>query len=142
MHQLNQLLQVVNAASSVAEIVREKQIYRYGVRGVTSLYLHVEGAEVRVFRWALPTIEIATQLKLGFGWRVASEQDEFGVYFVARRRRLVGNLAGGVFSVTVPQDTHVTLRLERCSLWMSDVSTTLNLEPNASIPVALLPEEN
>ncbi|MCC6614380.1 MAG: hypothetical protein IT320_12940 [Anaerolineae bacterium] len=141
MQQLNQLLQVVNAASSVAEIVREKQIYRYGVRGVTSLYLHVEGAEVRVFRWALPTIEVATQLKLGFGWRVASEQDEFGVYFVARRRKLVGNLAGGTFSVTVPHDTHVTLRLEHCSLWMLDLSTTLDLVPNDPNQITLLPEK-
>ncbi|MBE0690123.1 MAG: hypothetical protein IH587_08395 [Anaerolineae bacterium] len=139
MHQLNQLLQVVNAASSVAEIVREKQIYRYGVRGVTSLYLHVEGAEVRVFRWALPTIEVATQLKLGFGWRMASEQDDIGVYFVAKRRRLVGGLAGGVFSVTVPHATHVTLRLERCSLWMPDISTILDLEPDLQAQVALLP---
>ncbi len=139
MNQLNQLLQVVNAASSVAEIVREKQIYRYGVRGPTALYLHVEGAEVRVFRWALPTIEVATQINLGFGWRVASEQDDVGVYFVAKRRRLVGGLAGGVFSVTAPYDSHLMLRLERCSLWMPDISTTLELEPSAQAQVALLP---
>jgi hypothetical protein len=127
MQNLNQLLQVVNAASSVAEIVREKQVYRYGVRGVAALYLHTEGAEVRLFRWALPTIEISAQLQATFGWRIAQEQDDAGVYFVAKRRKLVGGLSAGVFTVTIPHDTHVILRLERCQVFVGEMTGVLEL---------------
>ncbi len=127
MERISRLMQLMNAASSVAEIVREKQIYRYGVRAGSALYLHTEGAEVRLFRWELPTIEIVAQLQASFGWRIASEQDEAGVYFVAKRRPFVGGMAGGTFSLTVPQDTHVILRLERCQVWMTNTTGTVEI---------------
>ena len=43
-------------------------------------------AEVRVSRWEFPRIEVTAQLQAPWGWRVESEQDDAGVYFVARRR--------------------------------------------------------
>jgi hypothetical protein len=130
MQRISRLMQVMNAASSVAEIVREKQVYRFGVRAASALYLHTEGAEIRLFRWELPTIEITAQLQASFGWRIASEQDDAGVYFVAKRRPFVGAMAGGTFSLTVPDDTHVILRLERCQVWMTNTSGTLEIPAN------------
>jgi hypothetical protein len=127
MQRMNRLMQVMNAASSVAEIVREKQVYRFGVRPAGALYMHTEGAEIRLFRWELPTIEISAQLQASFGWRIASEQDDAGVYFVAKRRPFVGAMAGGTFSLTVPHDTHVILRLERCQVWMTNASGTVEI---------------
>jgi hypothetical protein len=130
MQRMSRLMQVMNAASSVAEIVREKQVYRFGVRPGSALYVHTEGAEVRLFRWELPTIEIVAQLQASFGWRIASEQDDAGVYFVAKRRAFVGAVAAGTFSLTVPQDAHVILRLERCAVWMTNTSGTLEIPAN------------
>jgi hypothetical protein len=135
MQRIHRLMQVVNAASSVAEIVREKQVYRYGVQSACALYLHAEGAEVRLFRWELPAIEIVAQLQASFGWRIASEQDEAGVYFVAKRRPFVGAVAGGTFALTVPRETHVILRLERCQVWMTNVSSTVEIPGSRALPV-------
>lgn len=124
-------MQVMNAASSVAEIVREKQVYRFGVRPAGALYLHTEGAEIRLFRWELPTIEVVAQLQASFGWRIATEQDDAGVYFVAKRRPFVGAMSAGTFSLTVPHDTHVILRLERCQVWMTNTTGTLEIPAHA-----------
>ncbi len=138
----DRLLQVARAASSVAEIVRERQIYQFGVLGAASLYLHVQGAEVRLFRWNRPVISITAQLQLGLGWRIAHDQDDAGVYFVARRRRWSGGLASATFSVSLPETAHLLLRLERCHVWISDLSGTFDLPAQSeSAAPKLLPAE-
>jgi hypothetical protein len=142
MQKANRLLQVMQAASSVAEIVRERQTYQFGVVGEASLYLHLQGTEVRLFRWNRPLIEITAQLQLGPGWRIAHDQDEAGVYFVARRRRWSGGLASATFAVSMPETTHVMLRLERCQVWISDLSGSFDLPaPSSRTASALLPAE-
>lgn len=141
MQQLNRLLQVVNAASSVAEIVREKQVYRYGIRGKNAMYFHAEGADVRIARWALPTIEVMAHLQASFGWRIAHEQDDAGVYFVAKRRAITGKLAAGVFTLTLPHDAHLILRLERCQVWLAEMTGILELAGRNVGDVPALPSE-
>jgi hypothetical protein len=95
--------------------------------------MHLEAAEIHIHRWELPTIEIRAHVQAGFGWRIAHEQDDVGVYFVARRRPILGSLAGGVFTVTAPHLTHLILRLEHCRLWANDISG--QLEFPASVPI-------
>ena len=142
MQKANRLLQVMQAASSVAEIVRERQTYQFGVVGEASLYLHLQGAEVRLFRWNRPVIEITAQLQLGPGWRIAHDQDDAGVYFVARRRRWSGGLASATFSISIPDTTHVMLRLERCQVWISDLSGSFDLPALSTDPAPpLLPAQ-
>jgi hypothetical protein len=134
MERLQRWQQVANAASTVAELVREKHTYRYGVRPASTLYLHTEYAEVRIHRWELASIEILAHIQAGFGWRIAHEQDDAGVYFVAKRRRLVGGLAGAAFSLTLPHDAHLILRLEHCRLWAPDICGQIDI-PAVAVPV-------
>lgn len=132
MQHLNTLSQFVNAASTVMEWARSSQTYTFQVKSGANCYIHIGGGEVRIVRGNAAQIEIAAQLQAPFGWRVASEQDEAGVYFVALRRALIGGMANASFVLTIPHDTYVTLKLEHTRLALEDVNGVFELPPQTS----------
>ncbi len=129
MQHLNTLSQIVSAASTVADLARSAQTYHFHVGGGVTCYVHVADGEVTIARHADPQVEIQSKLQAPFGWRVAAEQDEAGVYFVALRRALVGSVASASFVVTVPQDAHLVLKLERARLSLDNVTGEISLPP-------------
>ena len=129
MQHLNTLAQIVNAASTVAELTRSAQTYRFGVGSSPTCYLHLKGGEVRINRSDQPLIEITSRLQAPFGWRIAAEQDDAGVYFVALRRPVVGAMASAVFYVTVPLDAYLVLKLDHTRLSLDNLTGVLELPP-------------
>ena len=127
MQRLNKLWQFANTASQVVELARSSETFRFNVEGATTFYLHTAHAEVRVARWEFPRIEVTAQLQAPWGWRVESEQDEAGVYFVARRRPVVGSISGAVFSVSLPDAAHAIVKLDQGRLLIDGVSGTYEL---------------
>jgi hypothetical protein len=126
---LNTLWKAVNTVSAVTDLTRHSQTYYFGVRPATTFYLQTEAAEVRVFRWSPLKIEVTAQLQASFGWRVATDQDDAGVYVVARRRPVVGNLSSAVFKIYVPEDAYLVLKLDDCRLIQEHLDGTLHLPP-------------
>ena len=129
MHHLTRLNQLWSAASSLAEITRSAQTYVFNVVEPITLYLHTSNAEVRVVRRPQPPLEVDVQLQAPFAWRIASEQDEAGVYFVAHRRPVVGGLAGASFTLYITPRTHLMLRLERVRLVLDHVDGVVEVPP-------------
>jgi hypothetical protein len=138
MQHLNTLWQAVNVASSVTELARQSQIYHFNVRGAVTFYLQADSAEVRVTRWNEPKIEVAATLQAAFGWRVATDQDDAGVYVVARRRPVVGTLSSALFSVLVPYDAYLILKLADGRVTLNHIDGTLQVPPMASGGATLL----
>jgi hypothetical protein len=88
MQKLNTLWQLVNAAfvnaaSSVRDITHHTKTYYFGVNGQITFYLQAENAEVNIKRWMRPQIEVTVKLQASFGWRIAAEQDDAGVYSIS-----------------------------------------------------------
>ena len=138
MQHLNTLTELANAVSTVAEIARHTQTFRFNVSGATTLYMDVESAEVRVLRRAdllaeSRQIEVTATLQAPFAWRVATDQDEAGVYVVARRRPVVGAVASGAFAVIVPPDAYLVLKLKDCRLSLEAISGTVELPADGTI---------
>jgi hypothetical protein len=129
MQHLNTLSQLVSAASSVAEFARSTQNYSFLARPGSTCYVHVAGGEIRIARQPASLVEITAKLQAPFGWRIAAQQDEAGVYFVALRRAIIGTLADASFLVTVPQDAHLTLKLDHTRLSIENVEGTFELSP-------------
>ncbi len=129
MQHLNTLAQVASAASTLAELTRKSTHYRFNTGGDTTFYLDVSHAEVRVLRHGEPIIEVDAMLQAPFAWRMVSDQDDAGVYVVARRRPVVGGLAGALFSVVVPYQAHLVLKLEHCRLCLEAVTGTFQVSP-------------
>lgn len=133
MQHLGKLTQLVSAAATVSEIAHKSQTHRFGASGPLMLYAHLESADVTVERRALPYLEVRAQLQAPFVWRMAFDQDDAGVYVVARRRPLVGELGGGHFRLVVRPDTYLHLRLEGCKLTLLDLRSTIELPPDGTL---------
>lgn len=130
MQHLNTLTQVANAASTLADLTRKSTSYHFNVSGTTTFYLDVAQAEVRVLRHSEPQIEVTMMLQAPFAWRVATDQDDAGVYVVAKRRPVVGGLAGALFTIVVPYQAHLVLKLERCRLSLEHVNSVVQIPPS------------
>ncbi|MBZ0294743.1 MAG: hypothetical protein K8L99_19430 [Anaerolineae bacterium] len=142
MQHLNTLWQVVNAASDLRDMTRKRQTYHYSTIGPITFYLQAEHVEVQVMRWNLPKVEIGVMLQASFGWRMITDQDEAGVYVVAKRRKLVGGMANAAFQIVVPADAFLVLKLEQSRLVMEQVNGVLNIPPvTETNTIALLPAE-
>jgi post-segregation antitoxin (ccd killing protein) len=138
MQHLNTLWQAVNVASSVTELARQSQTYHFNVSGAVTFYLQAESAAVRVTRWNEPKVEVTAQLQAAFGWRVATDQDDAGVYVVARRRPVVGTLSSALFSVLVPLDAYLIFKLADGRVTLNHIDGTLQVPPLESGGATLL----
>ncbi len=133
MQRLNSLWQVVNAASTVKDIAQTTKTYHFAVKEPTTFYLRAESTHVRIIRWSRPMIEVTTRLQGAFGWRVAAEQDEAGVYMAAKRRAVVGGLSSARFEVRVPVSTYLVLHLEQSALHLENINGTLHIPPSGEM---------
>ena len=132
---LNTLNELASAVSTVAEMARQSQTYRFNVSGAITLYMDLESAEVRVLRRPDPAVEVIANLQVPFAWRIATDQDEAGVYVVARRRPVVGSVASAAFQVNVPPDTYIVLKLKDCRLSLDALTGTVELPSDGTIKV-------
>ena len=130
---------LMNAASTVRDIAFERRAYHFKVESSVVLYVHTEHSHVHIQRHTLPEIIIDADIQVGFGWRVETEQDADAVYLVAKRRLPVGGLAQAIFRITLPPDTDLILKLERCHLTLHDMDSTLHLPAGGQH--VMLPEQ-
>jgi hypothetical protein len=126
---LNKLWQLVSTAGELAELTRDRRTYVFHTQGPITLYLRAENAHVSVARWALPRVEVKVRLEGKFGWRMAAEQDDAGVYIAAHRRPVVGELSSALFTLAVPHDTYLLLKLAGGRVTWENVSGTLHVPP-------------
>ena len=131
MQHLNNLWQAVNVASSVTEFARQSQTFHFNVTGEVTFYLRAESAEVRITRWNEPKIEVTAQVQAAFGWRMETDQDDAGVYVVASRRPVVGTLSSALFSVLVPKNAYLILKLADGRVILNHIDGTLQVPPAA-----------
>lgn len=131
--QLTTLWQTVSevsvTASQVLEIAQKSHTYHFNVQPDFPLtfYLQTEKAEVRIFRWDKPQIELTIKLQMPFGWRVATEQDAAGVYVAARRKPVVGRMSTGIFEAVVPMQTYLVLKCADSGVYLGGVDGTLHI---------------
>jgi hypothetical protein len=126
---LNTLWQVVNTASAIADFTRQSQTYTFAISDPVTVYLQAEQAEIRLVRWGQPKVDVFVQLQAAFGWRIATDQDADGVYIVAKRRMIVGSMSRATFTLTVPHNAYLILKLHESSLLIADVDGTLHIPP-------------
>jgi hypothetical protein len=143
MQHLQKLWSLANTLGALRDLTQQHQIYRFPVplAPPVTFYLQAEAADVYFTRWDKPLLEVSVRLQHPYGWRIASDQDDAGVYFVAQRRAVVGTLSSALFEVFMPSETYLTLRLSDVQLRLANVSGTLDIAPPAheSAPPALPP---
>ena len=131
MRHLDTIWKIINTASTLRDIAIEKKQYQFQVQGPGTFYLDIESSDVIIHRHTLPQIDIIAEFQAAFGWRYQSEQDEAGVYVVARRRRVIAPLLRARVEVSLPLESYLALRLSNCALTLTGLDGALNMPPVA-----------
>ncbi len=93
----------------------------------TTVYIRASNVEVTVCREPGRHVELSANLRGSFGWELAAEQDSAGVYIVARRKRVVGALSSGRFTVTVPPEANLVFHLTPGDIRFVDMDGKLTI---------------
>lgn len=129
MQRFENLWKAVSVVSSVRDLAVESKTYQWDVTLPLTFFLDVEYADVMLKRHDTPQIMAQVELQAGFGWQVVTDQDDAGVYIIAKRKPLIGTMGRGKFIITLPHTIHTTLKLEHCQLTLDDLTTTIDLPP-------------
>jgi hypothetical protein len=129
---ITNLWTVIKTAASLRDVAQTTRRYQFAVVPPVTFYADVEHATLRIARWQKAEIQVQATLQAGFGWQIATEQDNAGVYWVAKRRAVVGSIGQAQFSAYVPVDTYLVLKLVQCHVEFQDLTQTLHIPPAAS----------
>ncbi len=99
----------------------------FTVQPPITVYVRASHAEVTIVHGAPHNVSLEADLHASFGWEFATDQDEAGVYIVARRKPIVGALSWAKFSLTVPLGAHLALNLTPGSVHLAQVNGKLIL---------------
>jgi hypothetical protein len=130
---------IIKTAAALADIARQTQTFRFPAQGEHTFYLHADAGDVRIQRHTSAEIVITATLQVPVGWRIATDQDQAGVYFVALRRKLAASMAKATFFISVPQHVRTILRLEGANLTLESLHLTLEIPPGTSLHPLLAP---
>lgn len=129
MQRFENLWKAVNVVSSVRDLAVESKTYQWDVTLPLTFFLDAEYADVMLKRHDTQQIMAQVELQAGFGWQVVTDQDDAGVYIIAKRKPLIGTMGRGKFIITLPHNIHTTLKLEHCQLTLDNLTTTIDLPP-------------
>lgn len=101
----------------------------FPVRPPVTVFVRASQCQVTVHYHELDQVELHASLYAGFGMRLVVEQDEAGVYVVARRRRLLGLLSRCEFTLTVPIYCHLAFNLTPGTVRLQDLNGPLEIPP-------------
>lgn len=144
MQTLNTLRKLLSAASLVRDAAFETKTLEFLALKPLTFYLDTQDSEVVVRRWPQTRISVRARLQVGFGWHLQSEQDEVGVYVVAKRKLVVGSFSRAEFDIFLPDTAHVVLKLTDSVMMLDGVSGTFQipapaLQSSSEAPLKALP---
>jgi hypothetical protein len=120
-------------AESAASAASKSFLQVFEVTLPTTVYVRASQCEITVLRAPGSRVELSANLRAAFGWELAAEQDEAGVYIVARRKPVVGAMSSARFSLSVPPEANLVFNVTPGTIHLMDVDGKL------SIPATLPP---
>jgi hypothetical protein len=93
----------------------------------TTVYVRASQCDITVLRVPGRRVELSASLRASFGWELAAEQDEAGVYIVARRKRVVGAISSARVSLSVPPQANLVFNVTPGTIHLLDVDGKLSI---------------
>lgn len=115
------------AASAVPARANRAETRVFSITGPATVYVRGSQCRVSVSRGEARQIVVRSNLVRAFGLELAAEQDDAGVYIVARQKRVVGRLSRAEFSLEAPAETHLVFRLTPGDVILHDLNGMLEL---------------
>lgn len=103
-------------------LTREVVAQQFEVSGPVVVFVRATGAQVSVRRQPGRYVRLEADLYVSAGLDVKTEQDDAGVYIVALRKRLVGELSRSDIRLTIPPECDLIADLDRGNLHLNGVT--------------------
>ena len=132
MRMLDNVWKALRIVGAARELAIETRRFNWAVAAGTTFFLQAEYADIHLAAHEGTEILASVELQAGFGWQLATDQDEAGVYMIARRKALIGSMSRAKFDIKLPEQAHISLKMENCQVCLADLNTTLDLTPFAS----------
>ncbi len=129
MRHLGNLWKAANLLNAARELAVETQGFQWDITTPNTLFVQAEQSNIRLALHDQPQILAKVELRSGFGWQMTTDQDDAGVYIVAKRKPVIGSIARGKFHFTLPRGVHISLKLTQCQLCFDDLTASLDLPP-------------
>jgi hypothetical protein len=147
----NTLRKLLSAASLVRDAAFETKTLEFLAPKPLTFYLDTQDSEVIIRRWPQAKISVRVRLQVGFGWHLENEQDDAGVYVVAKRKLVVGSFSRAEFDIALPDTAHVVLKLADSVMLLDDVTGTFQIpapalqasaQPSTSLKALPVPQKS
>lgn len=120
------------AVSAVPKSTQQTHTQVFNVKQPVTVYVRGGNCRVAVRREDTTKVTIQASMYRAFGLELAAEQDDVGVYIVARRKPVVGKLSRTDFTIIVPFESHLVFHLTPGDIVLQDVDGMMELPPMES----------
>lgn len=110
-------------------------IQRFAVHPPVTVFVRGSNVTVRVIYQPGSTVELNANLRASFGWEFVADQDEAGVYIVAKRKLLVGTLSTASFTIITPPEANLVLHLTPGTVQVADLNGKLTIPAGTHVSI-------
>ena len=125
---------VGSALSVVPKTGQRSHIQVFNVTPPVTVYVRASHCRITVCCQPEPKVVLDANLYRAFGVELTAEQDEVGVYIVAKRKAVVGRVTRIDLALTVPDNSHLALHLTPGDVIFEAVNGMLELPVNEIFP--------
>lgn len=117
------------AVSAVPKSTQQTHTQVFNVKSPVTIYVRGGNCRVAVRREVTAKVTVQSSMYRAFGLELVAEQDEAGVYIVARRKPVVGKLSRTDFTIIVPMESHLVFHLTPGDIVLQDIDGMMELPP-------------
>ena len=129
MRHVNSLRKALGLIAAARDITVDTKLYQWEIRAPNTLYLEAEHADIDLLHIGGEHILAQVRMRAALSWKLVTDQDDAGVYIVAKRKPLIGSIGRARFQIEVPDGIHISLKLRNCQLCLRDVDSTFDFPP-------------
>jgi hypothetical protein len=123
------------AADAVPKSTQRSHRQIFNVSTPTTVYIRGSHCTVTVQRHTQSKVILDANLHRAFGVELVAEQDDAGIYIVARRKAVVGKITRADLILTVPPNSHLAFHLTPGEVTFANVDGMVELPVKQVFPL-------
>jgi hypothetical protein len=121
---------VAATAETAATATSKSFVQYFQIALPATVYVRASECEVIVKHQPGTRVELTANLRASFGWELVAEQDDAGIYIVAKRKMIVGKLSTARFMLVVPPEVNLVFDLTPGAVRLANINGKLTLPGN------------
>lgn len=122
------------AVEALPRPAQRSHVQVFNITPPVTVYIRASHCRVAARRTTAPRVTLEAQMASAFGLELATEQDDAGVYIVAHRKPVVGQIGHVALTVTVPADCHLVFHVTPGDIVLEGIDGVLELPPTRLPP--------